>query len=128
MTYDIVIQEKQHYLEVRVSGTRIKSRETKDALDMWRVVAEKCNDTGMSHVLVILSLTGGSTSIMPAYDIASSAEQVGWRRKFKTAIVDLNEESRQVNLFGETVAVNRGFSQIKVFDDENKAVEWLQKS
>jgi len=127
MTYNIAIQEKQRYIEVKVSGERIRGQEAKDALDMWRVVAEKCNDTGMSRVLVIFSLTG-TPPIISAYDVASSPEQVGWSRMFKTAIVDLNEESRQINLFGETVAVNRGFSQTKVFDNENKAVEWLLES
>lgn len=58
MTYDIAIQEKPRYIEVRVSGKRIRDQETKDALDMWTMVAKKCDETGIFRVLVVSTLTG----------------------------------------------------------------------
>jgi len=127
MNYFVKIQEKPEYIDVRVSGERIRGQEVKNALDTWTMVAKKCDDAGISRVLVVSTLTG-SLPTMSAYEIAASADKVNWNRKFRTAIVDLNEESRQINLFGETVAVNRGYYQVKVFDNESEAVKWLLES
>jgi predicted transcriptional regulator len=127
MTYSLEIQEKSEHIEVRVSGERIRGQEIEDALNMWKIVAKKCDETGISRVLVVSTVTG-SLPIISAYEIATSTDKVNWNRKFRTAIVDLNEESRQINLFGETVVVNRGYFQVKVFDNQSEAVKWLLKS
>jgi hypothetical protein len=75
---------------------------------------------GYSLILAIFKLSG-RLPVMPAYEIASSPEEFGWSRKFKLAIVDVNNESRQDNLFAETVAVNRGYN-VKIFDNEKDAL------
>jgi hypothetical protein len=59
--------------------------------------------------------------------LRKSEEEFGWSRRFKLAIVDVNEDSRKDNLFTETVAVNRGYN-VKIFDNENDAKEWLLQS
>ena len=61
---------------------------------------------------------------MASYDIVDRAEEFGWSKRFRLALVDCNEASRKDNLFTETVAVNRFYSLL-VFDNEQDAKGWL---
>jgi hypothetical protein len=126
MSYDISIQEKQGYIRVEVSGERTSGQEAKAAIDLWMRLAEVCNDKGIFRVLAIYDLNGDLPTIA-AYEIGSSLVKNDLIRNMKVALVDLNEKSRENNLFAKTVAVNRAYSRDsgRVFDDEKKAIEWL---
>ena len=77
----------------------------------------------MDRILVISRATGRIPTL-EGYEVAGHSEEFGWSRDYKLALVDLNEESLQDNLFAETVAVNRGFN-VKVFDNVKEAEIWL---
>jgi hypothetical protein len=126
MAYNVSIQEKQGYIRVEVSGERASGQEAKDAVDLWGNLAEVCNRKGVFRVLAIYNLSGDLPT-MAAYDAGVSLVKIDLMKKLKVALVDLNEKSRKINLFTETVAVNRSSysDRGKVFDDENKAIEWL---
>lgn len=123
MPYDFSISVFGDYIRVEVSGDRIKGRELKDIAVVWSAVANKCRETDIRRVLAVLQLSGNVPTIQ-SYDIVMNAASFGWSKYFHLAIVDLNEVSRDQNLFTETVAVNRGYT-IKIFDNEQDAGEWL---
>ena len=123
MSLEISIQEFPDYLRVELSGARTSGREKEDAIDIWRQVIEACQTSGVNRILVI-SRVSGRIPTLDAYEVAGHPEKFGWSRDYKMALVDLDEESLQDNLFAETVAVNRGFD-VKVFDNEKEAEIWL---
>ena len=123
MPYDFSIEEEEDYIRVSVSGDRIKGKEVEDIFPVWSSVADKCRERNINKVLAVFQLTG-SVPTMGSYNVVTKAEEFGWSRCFRLAIVDLNEVSRQNNLFTETVAVNRGY-QVFIFDNEQHAKDWL---
>jgi len=125
MAYDISIQEKNTYVRVEVSGERTKDHEVQDSIDVWTRVTETCHQKGIFLILAVFNLTG-ELPILAAFDIGKLGAKLSSFKGLKVAIVDLNEKSREINLFSETVAVNRSFNnRSKLFADENKAIEWL---
>ena len=126
MPYNVILREEQDHIRVEVSGDRNRGKEVDDAISVWSQVAQICHEKNVYRILAISKLTG-RLPILAAFEIAKSPEEFGWSRSFKLAFVDLNEESRQVNLFAETVAVNRGY-WIKVFDNELDAKVWMLES
>ena len=123
MPYKIKIQEKSDYLRIEISGDRSPGQEASEAIEFWSQVAKLCREKNIDNVLTISTLTGRLPTLQ-AFEIAQSPESFGWDWRFKVAFVDLNEESRQDNLFTETVAVNRGY-RAKIFDNEDDAKTWL---
>jgi hypothetical protein len=126
MTYKVNIEEQQNYIRVEVSGKRIPGKETDDAIRVWASVAETCRKKNITRILAINNIPGRLPALA-AYSLAESPEEFGWSRHFKLTVVDVNEDSRKDNLFTETVAVNRGYN-VKIFDNENDAKEWLLQS
>ena len=123
MSLEISIQEFPEYIRVEVSGVRTSGKEKDDAIMLWRRVVEACRESGLARILVISNVTGRIPTL-EAYEVAGHPEEFGWNREYKLALVDLDDESRQDNLFAENVAVNRGF-HVKVFDNEKEAEIWL---
>jgi hypothetical protein len=126
MSYTISIQEYQGYIRAEVSGKRIKGQETQDTFQVWLTLAELCRNKGISTILVIYNLSG-DLPVITGFNIGSSGVNMELLKILKkVAFVDKNEQSRKVNRFIETVAVNRGASGgVKVFGDENEALNWL---
>jgi hypothetical protein len=125
MSYDFEIQEKQDYMRIEISGERVKEHEVDDSLEVWTRLAGICTDKGIFKVLFVLNLSG-DLPMMAAFEIGDKGVKINFPKKMKIALVDLNEKSRAKNYFAETVAVNRSFgSGSMMFDDENKAKEWL---
>jgi hypothetical protein len=123
MPYDFNIDVKQDHIRVEVIGHRSKGKEFEDAVRVWSQEADVCREKEINRVLAISKVTGQLPTIA-AYDIAEPPGSFGWSQRFKFAYVDLNEESRNENVFSETVAINRGYN-VKLFDNEQDAKEWL---
>lgn len=123
MPYELGIQEKENYIRVEVFGERIPGHEVEDAIGVWSHVAEVCNAKQMDRVLSIYNVTG-SLPARAAHAIAYDPRKFGWSKRFKVALVDLNEESRQDMFFVEDVAVSSGY-RVRVFDNEQEAEAWL---
>lgn len=123
MPYQVHIETQGDHIRVNVSGTRIPGHEVADSVNTWKQVADVCRDTGIEKILAVFLLEGRLSPI-DAYDIAARADEFGWSHAFKMAVVDLNKETLEDNLFAETVAVNRAY-QIMVFDNEAEATDWL---
>ena len=123
MPYELSIQEKENYIRVEVSGQRTPGHEVEDAITVWSRVAEVCNAKQMDRVLSIYNLTGRLPA-RAAHAIAYDPAKFGWSKRFKVALVDLNEESRQDMFFVEDVAVSSGY-RVRIFDAEQEAEAWL---
>lgn len=127
MPYDVNIAETEGVLRVEVKGERSADTEKAigDISSVWRRVGRECLTRHIDRVLAVFELTG-PFSIVGAYRVASQPEKFEFDSKTRIAIADLDDESFRNNKFSETVAVNRGW-QIKVFDNERDALEWLRR-
>jgi len=123
MAYDIRMEIREGYLRVDVSGKREPGKEAERSIESWKDVARICKEHDLHAVLTILNLSG-RLPVFAAYDIISTLSDVGLRGRYKLAVVDLNDASREDNLFAETVARNRGFS-VRTFSNEEDALAWM---
>ncbi len=125
MSYEFSITDEPEYIRVEVSGVRPPDvdKGLADVMQVWARVAERCRATRQKRVLAVLRLTG-EVPIMGSYGVVTRADEFGWSRSFRLAVVDLNEESRRGNSFTETVAFNLGYP-VCVFATESEAKAWL---
>jgi len=126
MAYDFTIEEKDGFLRVEVFGERHPGKVLEDIKFVWSRVTETLREKNINKLLAILHLTG-KVSTVGGYNTVQAADDFGWMRNDRVALVATTEESYQINAFVETVAVNRGY-QLKVFDNEPDAYEWLNGS
>jgi hypothetical protein len=127
MEYNLTIEADKEFIRFEVSGVRLPGKEKVYAQNVFSQIVKFCREKNQYKLLGIFNVEGKVSSSLESYRFASSPEEFGWDRKFKLALVDLNEESRIQNLFTENVAVNRGYN-IKVFDNETSAIDWLLTS
>jgi len=123
MPYNCAISETPDYLRVDVSGECLPGREVEDSIGVWKKVAEVCREKGLARILAVCDIPG-KLPIFAAFEIAAHPETFGWDHRFKLALVQLHQERLEGSLFSETVAFNRGY-KLKVFGDEESAVQWL---
>ena len=124
MPYDVIVEIRDNYIRADVTGQRIPGKEVDDALAVWSQLAGISEETGLDHILFVAKMTG-TLSTVAAYTISNSLEATGLNKSSRLAFVDLNEESRKENVFGETVVYNRGWTDARIFDNEDEAVAWL---
>jgi hypothetical protein len=92
------------------------------SLDFWTQIAQRCKENGFSKVLVEEDF-GTDNSTIDMYELVSQGHQIGLTG-LKIAFVDRHITQIDNNLFGETVARNRGLLA-KVFTDTKEAEAWL---
>jgi len=123
MPYEVSMKVQQDYIRVEVTGERIPGQEEVDAFRVWSRVAEVCHAKKIDRILSIYRVTGRLPA-RAAHAIAYDPRKFGWSKRFKLALVNLNEESQQDTLFVEDVAVSSGY-RVRVFDNEQEAIPWL---
>ncbi len=98
----------------------------KDSFDtsvgFWTDIAAYCKDNKFTKVLVEEDFATDN-SMIDMYEIVSQAHKLGFTG-IKIAFVDRHPDQMKTNLFGETVALNRGLIA-KVFSGAKEAEEWL---
>ncbi len=117
--YDLQFEERPDYLVARVSGPKDT---LPTALAFWREIADECRRCHYQRLLIIEDIAG-NLSTAEIFQLASQLPEMGLRG-ITTAFVDLQPEQLSDNLFGETVAANRGLFG-KVFDNVAAAEQWL---
>lgn len=123
MPYDLVFSEEDGILRVDATGDRTKVNTAESGRAAWRAVAKECTARGLTHVLIVSRITG-RYRIADVYDVNSAIAEAGIQPGWKIAYVNLDPPSYKPTQFGEMVAVNR-FVQVKLFDNERDAREWL---
>jgi hypothetical protein len=98
----------------------------KDSLDIavgyWTDIATYCRDNGFSRLLVERDV-GTQNSLGDTYEIVSKVHEVGLT-DVKIAFIDRRPDHLEPDLFGETIALNRGI-YCKVLKNFGEAEAWL---
>lgn len=118
--YHLTFEPRPHYLVARVSG---EADSVAISLAYWAEVAAECRARGMARVLVIEELKQKPTPF-EVFEVASRLREVGMGG-IVIAFVDTDLDQLPENLFGETVATNRGLVG-KVFNSVADAEAWLE--
>ncbi len=117
--YELRFEEQSEFLVARVSAPE-------DTIEVrcsfLREIGEACRRTQRWRVLIIEDIET-NLSALQMYEVATRSFELGARGLW-IAYVDLKADHHDRNLFGETVAVNRGV-MVKVFRNVPEAARWL---
>lgn len=116
--YELKMQPRPGYLYAYVHGP--VDTQAIDRSYFSRIAAH-CRQGGFGNVLIEEDL-GTQLSTTDIFEVVSASTQLA--RGTRIAFVDRHASHRPGNLFGETVAVNRGV-QVKVCDTLAQAEAWL---
>lgn len=111
------------HIRLDVLSDWTEGHEVEETLAVWSQVADACREHGLERVLAVFHIRG-KIPTMYGYEIANDPASVGIERRFKIALMYVDEQRYKSSFFTETIAVNR-FYNVKVFNDEEAALEWL---
>jgi len=116
--YELKMQQRPGYLHAYVYGAADSK-----AIDRsyFSRIAARCRRGGYNNVLIEEDL-GTQLSTAEIFDVVSSSAKLA--DGTRVAFFDRHASHRPGNLFGETVAVNRGVC-VKVCDTLEQAEAWL---
>ena len=120
MSYQMSVIFMGDYVEARSTGD--KSYQT--AVALWREIIRVCDDHDCYKVLGI----GESTTPMSTMDAMNHTklfQDFSITRKYQIAWVELNREAVGSIKFLETVLLNRGLLNGKLFHEVAEAKRWL---
>ena len=117
--YTVKFEHRQGYL---YAYGKAEQDSFEVSLGFWTEIAAYCKANHFSKVLVEEDFETDN-EIIDTYEIVSQGHKVGFTR-IKIAFVDRHNSQMNNNLFGETVARNRGI-QGKVFSNIKEAEKWL---
>ena len=116
----IRFEDRGEYLYAYVTGPK-DSQEI--SIDYWQRVIDECRKRDFKKLLIEEDLPNQATTVEIFNMIKALAEMITF--PLKIAFYDREAEHLDLNLFGETVAVNRGVDG-RVFPDLEDAVNWLK--
>lgn len=120
MNYEMSVTFKEGYVEARSTGD--KSYQT--AVALWKEITRVCEE---HHCYKVLGI-GESTTAMPTMDAMQHPQlfkDFAITRKYKIAWVELNKDAVEGIKFLETVLLNRGLLNGKLFSDVEEARRWI---
>lgn len=120
MSYQMSVTFMDDYVEARSTGA--KSYQT--AVMLWQEILRVCAEHDCYKVLGI----GESTTPMSTMDAMNHAklfEDFSITRKYQIAWVELKRDAVESMKFLETVLLNRGMLNGKLFHDVAEAKRWL---
>jgi hypothetical protein len=120
MTYELTIVPMGDYLHVTASG----ELNYDNALDVWRRIVSACQEHGCYKVLGEQNMDNPLTTI-EAFDHQKLFAEAGVTLGMRIAWVDLNPDTFEMTRFVETVLLNRGLVNGKLFTDVEEARRWL---
>jgi len=120
MNYQLKIERKGEYLSVQASGKLTYEI----ALDAWRRIVNSCEVHQCFNVLGVQNMDNPMTT-MEAYDHQKIFAEAGVTHKMRIAWVDLNPATYDATWFVETVLLNRGLVNGRLFTNVNDAKQWL---
>lgn len=120
MKWQIVYDEKNKIVRVTVEGIIMAKETAKMAIQGIKFAREiNCN-----KFLIDYLHTRVGDSIVDTYQFMEGLEKLGITYKDSIALV--YSKDRESHHFAETVAINRGWINIKYFQNEmNEAIQWL---
>lgn len=117
---DIQFKERDGYLRASFSG---KCDSLAISTDCWQQSIDECRKRGFKKLLVEEDFPNQ----LSMHEIYTLIEAIRKMLTFdmQIAFIDTDSEQAELNLFGETVAINRGITG-KVFNDRTNAEAWLK--
>ena len=92
---------------------------------IWERIRQFIRNDGLSGIIVVDRMTNGLTE-HHVFELGKWLGSSRFPRRVKVAIVDPGKTAQgNMNAFGETVLLNRGFYNIRVFPDHQTASAWL---
>ena len=119
-TFEIQYRECEGYLHASIKG---KKDSVAAALKYWQYVIDECKRRGFSALLVEESFPN-QLSTSEIFTVTRAIPEMG-AKGLTIAFVDHEAEHSELNLFGESVAVNRG-ALARVFPTIEDAIAWLR--
>lgn len=113
----------QDYLKVEILGKRTPGDEVAESKKLWKEVADLLKAEKKSRILALMKVEG-RLPINSAFQIAESAEELGWKRDYKMAVVAGSEAVLMNIRLSETILANLGY-EIKLFASTRMARKWL---
>ena len=117
--FQIQYQNCEGYLYAFISG---EQDSLESALKYWQRIINECHERRF-HALLVEENFPNQISTAEMFQLTSAISEMG-SRGLKIAFVDKNAAHNELNLFGETVAVNRGVSG-RVCTSREEAAAWL---
>jgi hypothetical protein len=96
-----------------------------EAKDAWEQIMQIIQQDNPRAVLVHDNSIN-RISVVDVMSLERFLQDINLTRKHKIAIIDADERQNGINEFGETVVINRGWCNIRVFHEETQAREWLE--
>ena len=121
MKWIITHNQEYNFVEIIVQGT-IKAIDTVQMTHEGLSLARSINS---SKFLIDYSSTEVADSTMDTYGFMSNLSNIGITHQDRISIlISCNQYEHD---FAETIAINRGWSNIKYHNNREKAVAWLTK-
>ena len=118
--YQISIEQRPHYLRVRVKGENTGETIRRYLADIY----EACLRLGQRNVLLIVSLHGPGMSMLDVYKAVAAGFDEAAGTGIRAAYVDLLDHSLANMHLAENVAMTRGLP-VRTFKDIEAAEAWL---
>ena len=120
-SYSITYDVRTSYLYACVRG----SAGTNELIKAyWNEIANECSQNKIRKLLVEEELSRRIDTMSDVYESSADVSVIVGLTGVKVAYVDRDPEHRELNLFGELVASNRGM-YCKAFNDFDEAEKWL---
>lgn len=122
MSISLDISQRDEYTIVTVSG----EYSGEAAKSSFLALLEKIDGNSTPILVDLRSLQGLTQDLLKVYEYAQFIAQELVQRGLYLKLAYLYQEDSTLSIehFGENVAVNRG-TNVKVFNDEQKAIAWL---
>ncbi len=122
MNYHIEVENHQDLIKIKLTGSRKKEI----AKRIWHSFIDLAQKEKINKLLIIDKMKD-DLEIIEVLELGNWLKEINFPRNIMIAVIDPNLLSKiNCNSFGEDVIQNRGYHNIRVFSDEDSALEWLQ--
>ncbi|HON38710.1 MAG: hypothetical protein ACOX3E_03195 [Desulfomonilia bacterium] len=100
-------------------------KDFRQVMQIWERIRQFIRNDGLDGIIIVDRMTNALTE-HHMFELGKWLGSSQFPRGVKVAIVDPGKMSQgNMNAFGETVLLNRGFYNIRVFPDHETAGTWL---
>ncbi|MDJ0710439.1 MAG: hypothetical protein QNJ14_08620 [Woeseiaceae bacterium] len=121
MALDYRIDFRDGNIEVHSTGTPDRN----SVAQMWRDIVDACNEHQCLYVLGIANFDA-PLKVADAIDHQAIFLEAGVTIDHRIAWVQLNPEAMKMTQLAETVLLNRGMVNGRIFSDRHEARRWLR--
>ena len=121
----ITCKEFRNHIQMEVNGTGTAEYVLSECQKVWKRLSILCSTSGKRKALLLVHLRN-RIHIGQSMDMARLAEENGWTRQYRLAIVSDPDNRMTMDLM-KSFLIHRGF-EAQVFDTPRSARKWLASS